>query len=199
MRTPYDQVLNRLTRREFLNITARLGIGVASLPLYSRKVWANPVVSNYPFTLGVASGDPLPDGVVIWTRLPPKPLEGGGMPMVSVEVQWELANDEQLLELVQSGTTVAYAELGHAVHVEVEGLLPARDYWYRFVINGVRSPVGRTRTAPSALTEVGELRIGVCGCNHYEQGYFTAYRGMAEEQFDAIFNTGDYILRICTP
>lgn len=193
MRTPYDHVLKSLTRREFLNVAFKLGSGSVLLAQSSKKLWAKPVFNTYPFTLGVASGDPSPDGFVLWTRLAPRPLEGGGMPMVAVEVQWEVASDDQMLTHVQSGTAIAYAELGHALHVEVEALQPSRDYWYRFVVNGVRSPVGRSKTTPAEHAAVQELRIGVCGCNHYEQGYFTAYKKMAEEQFDAIFHTGDYI------
>ena len=193
MRTPYEQALSKLTRREFLNVASRLGLGAVLLTRAPSKLWANPVFTSYPFTLGVASGDPEPDGVVLWTRLAPDPLGGGGMPMVSLQVQWEVGNDEQMTSLVQTGLARAYAELGHSVHVEVEGLQPGRDYFYRFIVNGIASPVGRTRTAPALNSAVDQFKFGVCSCSHYEQGFFTAYRYMAEENFDAIFHLGDYI------
>ena len=193
MHTPYERAVMRLTRREFLTVSSRLGAGSVLLSQFPRKLWAKPVFTSYPFTLGVASGDPAPDGVVLWTRLAPDPLGDGGMPMNAVQLNWELGSDKQMMNLVQRGTAIAYAELGHSVHVEVEGLQPGRDYWYRFVVNGIASPVGRTRTAPAKDAIMDQLKLGICGCNHYEQGFFTAYRYMAEEQFDAIFHTGDYI------
>ena len=148
-----------------------------------------------PFTLGVASGDPHPDGFVLWTRLAPQPLEfGGGMPMKSVPVQWQVAEDERFARIVQSGEELARPELGHSVHVEVQGLLPSRRYWYRFLAGGHASPAGTVRSAPAAGTAVDRLRIGVAGCQHYEAGYFTAYRHLAEEpDLDAVFHYGDYI------
>ncbi|ASJ76730.1 alkaline phosphatase D family protein [Granulosicoccus antarcticus] len=193
MRTPYERALASLSRREFLNVAWKLGTAAALLPLSSQRLWASPVFDSYPFTLGVASGDPLPDGIVLWTRLAPKPLEGGGLPNLAIDVQWEIGFDEQMHTLAQTGTATAYAELGHAVHVDIAGLESARDYWYRFVVGGIQSPIGKTRTAPERYAPVDQIKIGVCGCNHYEQGYFTAYRHMANENFDVIFHTGDYI------
>lgn len=193
MRTPYEHALASLSRREFLNVSWKLGIGAAFMSSGNQRLWATPVFDSYPFTLGVASGDPLPDGIVLWTRLAPKPLEGGGLPHVAIDVEWEIAADELFHQPVQRGRALARAELGHAVHVEVDALQPGRDYWYRFTAGGIQSPVGRTRTAPAPYTDVEHLHIGVCGCNHYEQGFFSAYRHMADEHFDAIFHTGDYI------
>ena len=88
---------------------------------------------------------------------------------------------------------VARPELGHSVHVEVDGLQPDREYWYRFRAGSEISHVGRTKTAPAAGAAVDRLRFGVCGCSHYEAGYFTAYRRIAEEGFDFVLHTGDYI------
>src|SRR5690606_4109744 len=107
--------------------------------------------SDNPFSLGVAAGDPWPDGFVIWTRLAPKPLEEhSGMPMVAVPVLWEVSEDERFTTVVQSGQAVARPELGHSVHVEVGGLKPHWRYWYRFRIEGGDvSTVGRARTAPA--------------------------------------------------
>ena len=103
------------------------------------------------FTLGVASGYPLPTGVVLWTRLAPAPLQpGGGMSSPTCRVEWEVATDERMGQVVQQGTAAATPEWAHAVHVEVEGLEPGRWYWYRFRAGGEVSPIGRTRTAPAA-------------------------------------------------
>ena len=115
------------------------------------------------------------------------------MPMNVVDVGWEIARDLRFQNIVQQGTALARPELGHSVHVEVAGLEPGREYWYRFHAGDEVSQTGRTRTAPGAGLPVDRLRFAVCGCQHYEDGYFTAFRRMAEEQFDFIFHTGDYI------
>ena len=108
------------------------------------------------------------------------------MPMVPVNVQWELASDAAFRTIVQKGESLARPELAHSVHVEVSGLQPAHDYWYRFRAGNEVSQVGRTRTAPAAGAAVDRLRFGVCGCSHYESGYFTGYRRIAQEQFDFV-------------
>ncbi|MPY87014.1 MAG: alkaline phosphatase [Luteitalea sp.] len=189
----YDRTVARLSRRELMNVAWKLGVAALAQPLVSSRVLAQPTFDAYPFTLGVASGDPLPDGVVLWTRLAPKPLEGGGMPMANVDVAWEVARDEEFRTIVQKGAAVARPELGHSVHVELTGLEPSRDYWYRFRAGGEVSQTGRTKTAPQEGAAVDHLRFAVCGCNHYEPGYFTAFRRIAEEPFDFVFHTGDYI------
>ena len=191
--TFYDRTVARLSRRELMKIGWMLGAAAIAPPLLTRRLLAKPIFDAYPFSLGVASGDPLPDGIVLWTRLAPRPLEGGGMPMNLVDVDWEIARDARFQNIVRKGTSLARPELGHSVHVEVAGLEPARDYWYRFHAGDEVSQVGRTRTAPPAGAAVDRLRFAVCGCQHYEDGYFTAFRRMAEEQFDFIFHTGDYI------
>jgi len=188
----YDRALARLSRRELLNVIWALGAAAVVRPL-SVTAFAQPVFRSYPFALGVASGDPWPDSVVLWTRLAPEPFAGGGMPTANVEVTWEVAADRAFRSIVRSGTTVARPELGHSVHVEAGGLSPARQYFYRFRCGGEVSQVGRTRTAPAAGAAVDRLRFGVCGCGHYETGYFTAYGRVADEAFDFIFHTGDYI------
>ena len=165
---------------------------MASAPLCT-KAWAQPLFPAYPFTLGVASGDPLPDGIVLWTRLAPEPLDGGGMPMAVVEVGWKVASDPLMRRIVRRGSELARPELGHSVHAEVHGLEPGREYWYRFVVGRERSPVGRTRTAPAPGTPVARLRFGTCGCSNYESGHFTALRHLAREHFDFVFHSGDYI------
>ena len=189
----YDRAVARLSRRDVMKVIGILGAGAVAAPPFCRRLLANPVFDAYPFSMGVASGDPLPDGVVLWTRLAPDPLAGGGMPMANVEVDWELARDATFRTIVQKGTELARPELGHSVHVEVAGLEPGREYWYRFHAGDDVSQTGRTKTAPPAGALVDRLRFAVCGCSHYEDGYFTAFRRMAEEQLDFIFHTGDYI------
>jgi alkaline phosphatase D len=189
----YRRTLATLTRRELLNVAWKLGAAAIAAPASSTRVLGQMLFDAYPFTLGVASGDPLPQGVVLWTRLAPRPLEGGGMPMANLEVAWELSAERTFGKLLQKGVAVARPELGHSVHVEVTGLEPGREYFYRFRAGREVSQVGRTKTAPAEGAAVDQLRFAVCGCNHYETGYFTAYRRIAQEQFDFIFHTGDYI------
>jgi alkaline phosphatase D len=152
-------------------------------------------VSETPFTLGVAAGDPAPDGFVIWTRLAPRPLElHSGMPMKKVTVAWEVASDEAFATTVARGEAIARPELGHSVHVEVPGLQPNRPYWYRFTLGGAESPHGRARTLPLPGANLDRLRFIAGGCNNYEDGLFTAYRRLAEEpDVDFFWHYGDYI------
>ncbi|MBB4099231.1 alkaline phosphatase D family protein [Sphingomonas kyeonggiensis] len=177
----------------------KLLAGAGGLVLFSGLApasWAAPKFSRYPFSLGVAAGDPWPDGFVIWTRLAPEPLgEHGGMPMVAVPVRWEVAEDARFARIVQSGEAVARPELGHSVHVELSGLKPSRPYWYRFLVDGAEaSPVGTARTAPAAGAAVDRLRLAVAGCQAYPQGWYEAWRHISEEpDLDAVFHYGDYI------
>lgn len=189
----YHRTLAGLTRRQWLNAAWKLGAAAVAAPVLTERVLAQMAFTDYPFTLGVASGDPLPSGVVLWTRLAPKPLEGGGMPTANVEVLWEVARERAFTNVVQKGAVVARPELGHSVHVEVEGLDPGREYFYRFRVGRETSQIGRTKTAPADGAALDRMRFAVCGCNHYETGYFTAFRRIADEQFDFVFHTGDYI------
>jgi alkaline phosphatase D len=189
----FDRTRQRLTRRELLNVAWKLGAAAVLSPLASSRLLAQPIFRSYPFALGVASGDPWPDSVVIWTRLAPEPLEGGGMPAANIEVGWELARDSAFRRIEQKGTAVARPELGHSVHVEPGGLEPGREYWYRFHVGNEVSMTGRAVTAPAPGAVVDRLRFAVCGCSHFETGYFTAFRHLADERFDFVFHTGDYI------
>ena len=140
---------HELNRRTLLSRSAGI-IGLSATHLLSGSMTAQTMrFSSYPFTLGVASGDPTSTGVVLWTRLAPEPLAGGGMPNDDVEITWEIASDEQMQRTVQRGSATALSALGHSVHVEVEELDPNRWYWYRFTIGTEESPVGRTRTPVS--------------------------------------------------
>lgn len=180
-------------RREFLSGGAALTCAALLLPSAG---WARGAAFRFaadPFSLGVASGDPWPDGVVLWTRLAPDPLNGGGMPAQKVPVKWEVAEDERMGKVVASGTTMAAPEFGHAVHVEVSGLKPARWYWYRFKVDAGASPLGRTRTAPAQDARNEQLRFAFASCQHYETGYYTAYKHLVAEDLELVMHLGDYI------
>jgi alkaline phosphatase D len=158
-----------------------------------RAAAERPRFSTYPFTLGVASGSPTPTGVVLWTRLAPEPLAGGGIAEEAIAVSWEIAEDEAFGRVVLSGTIEALAGRAHSVHVEAEGLQADREYWYRFMAGDDVSPAGRTRTAPEATVQPQRLRFGLASCQQYEQGYFSAYRHLLAEDLDLMVHVGDYI------
>ncbi|MFG1943454.1 alkaline phosphatase D family protein [Nonomuraea sp. NPDC048826] len=150
-----------------------------------------------PFTMGVASGEPLPDGVILWTRLAvdplhPDPARPGGMPPRAMPVRWQLAEDEAFTRIVREGTAQALPAWAHSVHVRVDGLRPGADYFYRFRSGTDLSPVGRTRTADEE-TATRAVRFAVANCQRYEHGYYTACRHLADERPDVVFQVGDYI------
>ncbi|MBK3637315.1 alkaline phosphatase D family protein [Streptomyces sp. MBT97] len=147
-----------------------------------------------PFTLGVASGDPRPGSVLLWTRLAPAPYQAdGGLPARRVTVRWEVARDESFRRPVRRGSTLAHPEFGHSVHVQVDGLEDDRVYYYRFRAGSWISRTGRTRTAPGHGAAPGSLTLGVVSCQRYDQGYFTAYRHLAEDDVDVVLHLGDYL------
>ncbi|MFF8691944.1 alkaline phosphatase D family protein [Streptomyces sp. NPDC015144] len=151
-------------------------------------------LTDDPFTLGVASGDPLPDSVLLWTRLAPRPYEpGSGMPRARVQVGWELARDERFRHVVRRGTATAHPEFDHSVHVEVKGLDAGRVLHYRFRAGNWTSPVGRTRTAPAPGARNSALSLAAVSCQAYHDGHFTAYRHLAREDVDVVFHLGDYL------
>ncbi|WP_433361516.1 alkaline phosphatase D family protein [Actinoplanes sp. CA-142083] len=162
------------------------GLGAVALP---RKV-------AYPFTLGVASGDPAPGSVVLWTRLAPSPLDAdgyGGMPSGDVRVEWQVSKTEDFGSLVAGGTVTARRAGAHTVRVVAGGLKADAEYYYRFRAQGHLSPVGRTRTTPAAGDAGREFTFLFASCANFEAGYFTAYRRMAEERADLVLHLGDYI------
>ncbi|MDA0590194.1 MAG: alkaline phosphatase D family protein [Planctomycetota bacterium] len=187
-----DDWLRPRDRRGFLLAASSF----AFMPLLGREAHGFLPRSGFkaePFSLGVASGDPSPDGFVIWTRLAPDPLNGGGMPKENVEVRWEIAHDEKMSKIVQRGTTMATPELGHSVHVEVEGLEPDRWYWYRFGSNGAASRTGRSRTTPRFDASPQKVNFAFASCQHFESGYFNSYRHILDDDIDLIVHLGDYI------
>ncbi len=181
------------SRRDFLIGGAAL---TCSAMLFPTACWAKSDALSFaddPFSLGVASGEPWADSVILWTRLAPKPLEGGGMPAKNIPVKWEIATDEKMQKIVAKGTVNASPDFGHSVHVEVKGLKPARWYWYRFTVDAGSSPIGRTKTAPSLTAKNSQMNFAFVSCQHYEHGYYTAYKHLAGEDLDLVAHLGDYI------
>ncbi len=190
-----------VTRRGFLGLSAGLGLAAVGARLDQRvgpllvRAGDEPGLVAPPFRLGVASGDPLPNGVVLWTRLAPDPLApGGGMQQQPVGVQWEVATDERFRRIVRDGTATARPDAAHSVHVDVRGLDSAHDYFYRFRVGDYESDVGRTRTAPEEGSDPSRLRFAFGSCQDYQKGYFGAHRHLAaEEDLAAVLWLGDYI------
>jgi alkaline phosphatase D len=170
-------------RRDLL----KLAFGAAAVAWVPRAGWAQVRLRSDPFTLGVASGSPTHDSVVLWTRLM------GDVPRRPVPVRWEIAHDEQFSRIAQRGEQQALPELAHSVHAEVAGLDADRWYFYRFMSGDAVSAVGRTRTLPAPGAAASRLRLAYASCQRYEHGYFSAYRHMLRENLDAVMFLGDYI------
>jgi alkaline phosphatase D len=188
-----------LNRRAALARLSQLASACALQQLFGTGAQAQPRAAvqpgpQMPFTLGVASGEPREDSVVLWTRLAPQPLQpGGGLPPQPVAVRWQVAADEGFARIVREGEALALPEHAHTVHVEVAGLQPARVYHYRFLAGGHASATGRTRTAPPAFAPVQRLRVALASCQHYEQGHYGVHREIAARDADLVLFTGDYI------
>lgn len=189
----------RLPRRRFLTVTgaaAALALSV-NLPAAGAASAAelDPAqIKEDPFTLGVASGDPLPHSVLLWTRLAPQPYQAdGGLPARRIPVRWELARDENFRRVVRRGTALAHPEFHHTLHVEAGHLDPGRVYYYRFRAGSWTSRTGRTRTAPGHGSRPSGLRFAAVSCQRYEQGYYTAYGHLATDDVDVVLHLGDYL------
>ena len=176
-------------RRVFLLSAAALAAGGAIPGLALAR--ANGAA--YPFSLGVASGSPLPDSVILWTRILADPLNVAGSAPVAVSVRWEVAEDEGFRRIAAKGTASALPALAHSVHVDVTGLAPARWYWYRFMLGDAVSPIGRTRTAPAPDALPAMLKLAVASCQHWEFGSYGAHRQIAAAAPDLVAFLGDYI------
>jgi alkaline phosphatase D len=171
-----------------------LGGLVAAPFVLSVRARAELAFTDFPFALGVAAGDMTSDGFILWTRLAPRPLEPhGGMPTKPVTVEWEVAADSRFRQMVAKGSGTAWPELAHSVHVDVTGLKPASRYFYRFRCAGETSIVGTVQTLPPAGTSIERVRFAAVGCQHFEEGWYTAYRDVARQPLDFIFHYGDYI------
>ncbi|MBI2768636.1 MAG: alkaline phosphatase D family protein [Burkholderiales bacterium] len=177
--------LNQPVDRRRLLQLAGAAAGSLWLP---RSAWSQPRLAGNPFTLGVASGSPTHDSVVLWTR-----LAGAGLGRQPATVRWEVAHDEQFSRIARTGQAQALPELAHSVHVEVPGLDADRWYFYRFMSADAVSPVGRTRTFPAPAAPAQKLRLAYASCQRWDHGYFSAYRHMREENLDAVLFLGDYI------
>jgi alkaline phosphatase D len=154
---------------------------------------APPGKGSYPFSLGVASGSPLPDSVVLWTRILYDPLNAAAMPQVAFKVRWEVAEDENFRRIAAQGSAAAMPALAHSLHIDVKGLKPGRWYWYRFMLDDAVSPVGRTRTAPAPGEMPAALKLAVASCQHWEFGYYAAHRHITAAAPDLVAFLGDYI------
>lgn len=181
----------RMSRGDFLRLG---GGGAAALCLASPAILAGSCGSSpagYPFGLGVASGDPWPDGVVLWTRLVADPPDDA-LPPKRFRVRWELSEDEDFRKVARRGEETATPDLAHSVHVEVDGLEPGRWYWYRFESGGEVSAIGRTRTAPAPGSD-DSVSFAFASCQSWRGGGFPAYGAMAREDLDFVVHLGDYV------
>ncbi|MEU6930261.1 alkaline phosphatase D family protein [Streptomyces sp. 2RAF24] len=186
------------TRRTVVKAAAVTAVVTPALVAAASPALADPTAPA--FLHGVASGDPLPDGVLLWTRVTPTPdaVPGSGTGP-DVTVAWELAEDRAFARTVANGTALATAASDHTVKADVRGLRPATAYWFRFTAGGVVSPAGRTRTAPAADSAGPGVRFGVVSCANWEAGYFSPYRHLAARtDLDAILHLGDYIYEYAT-
>jgi alkaline phosphatase D len=199
---PTAPLVAATTRRRFLTGALATGAAVPVVGGAAGPAWAvargrTPrLPASLPdglFGLGVASGDPLPHAVVIWTRLAPAPLDGGGMPDVDVPVRWEVSSDEHFRRQVRRGRTVASPRWAHSVHVDVTGLRPGAWYWYRFIVGDQVSPVGRTRTAPARGHRRDRLRFLFASCQNWQQGHWPLWAHAPADDPDLVLHLGDYI------
>ena len=180
------------SRRQFLH-DAALWAGAAVAALAPRRVIAAPAFINDPFQLGVACGDPVSDGFVLWTRLAPDPFDPLALPPEAIPVAWEIASDRAMKKIVARGQVLAHPELAHSVHVDVSGLMPGREYFYRFHAGSAVSRIGRALTWPTPRAPVSQLRLAVASCQAYDEGYFSAYRDMVAQDPAFILHLGDYV------
>jgi alkaline phosphatase D len=178
-----------MNRRDLLTLLA--AASASSLP---RWAWSTPKLATTPFTLGVASGSPRHDSVVLWTRLHlANHLGLNTLPDTPITVQWETAKDAAFTQPLQSGAVNALPQLGHAVHVELHHLTPDTWFYYRFRMGDHLSPVGRSRTFPAPEALASTLRFAYASCQRWEAGHFSSYTHMIRERLDAVVFLGDYI------
>ncbi|KYQ84849.1 alkaline phosphatase [Acinetobacter sp. NRRL B-65365] len=136
------------------------------------------------FEHGVASGDPLKDRVILWTRLTPNDSSA------RLQVTWQIALDDQFKQIVKTDKVTTAASQDFTVKVDATGLTPDQSYFYRFIFGDKISPVGRTKTLPTSTSKVS---FAVCSCSNYPAGHFYVYREMAKQNVDVIIHLGDYI------
>ena len=189
----------RISRRTLLRTGGAATAGALFLGRSPRPADAAPILAGNPFGLGVASGDPTPEGIVLWTRMVPELREGIRLPEDLKLPDWifnlrfEVSTDERFRRVVRRGTVAAPPRESHTAHAEVTGLRPGTQYWYRFKWGPVVSPAGRTRTAPAAGSIPASMRFAYASCQNYAHGYYTAYADMAQQDLDLVVHLGDYI------
>src|SRR5919112_2908637 len=182
--TVFPNVEGAVDRRTLLRV-AGLSAG-ASVIAAAALPGAATAAADELFRHGVASGDPLPGGILLWTRVTT------GEPDVAVD--WQIAADPSFAAVVQAGTQRTGPDRDHTVKVDVGGLAPATTYWYRFGVAGTWSPTGRTMTAPAADDDITRLRLGVVSCANWEAGWFAAYRHLADRgDLNFVVHLGDYL------
>ena len=168
-----------------------------------RKVLAASDKKSYawsadPFALGVASGMPRAESIVLWTRLLFR--ENSCVDCEpSVIVRLDVYADDACKKRVQTLLVATNASRGYSVHAHIRNLQPATDYWYKFSQGDAQSTVGHTRTAPALNADVRELRIALASCQHYEQGQYLAHAEIAKQQLDFVLFMGDYIYESSNP
>jgi len=185
-----------IDRRRFLKLTAQSSAAlVVGLGVLGSSDSARAQVPTTGFLHGVASGDPLPDSVIIWTRLTPSPeATPGSNQGAPASVTYQVSRVRTFSPLIASGDVLTSAASDHTIKVDVAGLSPSTNYFYRFLFNGLPSPVGQTRTAPAPGVANSSLRFGVVSCSNFEGGYFAAYRHLARRtDLDFVLHLGDYI------
>jgi alkaline phosphatase D len=180
-------------RRRFLRSAWGGVAGAMAVTLLpARELAAAPRLSANPFTLGVASGDPTPDGAVLWTRLAPQPDDPNALGERNIPVSWRVALDPDMRQVVARGKAVAAASLAHSVHVELRGLAPGRDHFFQFHVRDEDSRIGHFRTAPAPHELVDRLKLAVVTCQDWPSGFYTAYRDMLQFDLDLVLHLGDY-------
>ncbi len=173
------------TRRSFFKRSGSAAAALASVAALPLTATAAPP-SGPLFQHGVASGDPLVDRVILWTRVSPQSPRNGTV------LRYEMATDPAMLQTVKRGTVRTDAERDHTVKVDADGLRPGTTYYYRFHAENEASPIGRTRTLPVGATP--RLRMAVVSCSNHAAGYFNAYRRVAERaDLDLVLHLGDYL------
>jgi len=182
-----------LTRRTFLGASMTVAGATTLRPTTAAAAarWQG----KDPFRLGIASGDPTSTGVVIWTKLAVDALAedgAGAMPSQPIPVEWQISSDPRFQQVARSGTEIASPESAHSLHVELDHLVPGREYFYRFKVGRHVSETGRTLTMPSP-GDSRPLHMISLSCSNFDAGYFTGYRHAAAEQPDLVFGLGDYI------
>jgi alkaline phosphatase D len=195
--TTIEPSAKRPTRRRLLCGTAGAALALLGAPAVLRRAGAQSWQRD-PFSLGVASGAPLADGFVLWTRLAPEPLSNdparpGGMRGDNVAVRYEIATDPAMHDVVRRGEATAEAAFAYSVHLDVRGLEAGRPYWYRFASGEATSAIGRAATLPAPGAALDRLRFGFVSCSNYEHGYFSAYRHLTDENPEFVLFLGDYI------